>query len=412
MRRRVSVDFLVPGEAISPGKPPPVLPLALLEKRPLVDFDLEDESGESLSVLTRQENGFVAWSAMARIAQFEAATAFGPDKKLPSSLLGDLKIVAGGAPRAAFEALQRLGGEEDRALRAVLHDSQFFMSLALSLADGFLLLTRANDRPGTTRIVKFSYAQELEFPPETRRERFIARMGFAAAEYGFWIPAVGESESYHFEFQAPPGLEVAASELVVLLQHPETESDERFNVDGAPGDNDDDDDTPFDAFPGRLVGPLAHVYVSDVPPEHVGIARIWLRPPLEGLLRAALASTLLATMIFLFFMWDDRIKEVEGNGPGGLLLAIPSLVAAFLVRQNEHRLATNLFAGIRAATAASGLMAYAGAILIIGDVRGPALVNSWRILAILSSFCFLALVGAALGRRPAGMFSEGGDALG
>ena len=407
MRRRVSVDFSIPDESISPGEPPPVVPLALLEKRPLVDFDLQDETGKSLSILTRQENGFVAWSAMARIAQFEADSAFGPEKVLPEGLLRDLKIVAGGAPREASAALHTLGGEEDRALRAVLHDSQFFMSLALSLAEGFLLLTRVDEPPGATRIVKFSYAQELEFPPETRRERLVARMGLGPAEYGFWIPAVGESESYHFEFQAPPGLEVVASELVVLHQRPETEA-------GAVGSDDDDEeaDVPFEAHPGRLVGPLAHVYVSEMAPEYVGIARVWLRPPLEGLLRAALATTFLATAIFIFFMWDDRIKNIEGSAPAGLLLAVPSLVAAFLVRQGEHRMATNLLSGIRGATATSGLMAYVGAILIIGKIKDPALVNAWRILAIVSVICFVALLGAAVGRNPADMLSEEGDEVG
>ena len=402
MQRRVSVDFSVPDETISPGDPPPVVPLALLEKRPLVDFDLQDESGQSLSVLTRQENGFVAWSAMARIAQFEAEDAFGPQKSLPTGLLADLKIVAGGAPPDAMEALRRLGGEEDRALRAVLRDSQFFMSLALSLAGGFLLLTRVSESPGTPRVVKFAYAQELEFPPETRLERFAARMGFSAAEYGFWIPAVGESESYHFEFQAPPGLEVSAAELVVLPQRPETDTI-------AEDVDDDAEDFTFEAHPGRVVGPLAHVYVSEVAPEHVGIARVWVRPPLEGLLRAGLASTLLATVIFFFFLWDDRIKAVEGSGPAGLLLAVPSLLAAVLVRPGEHRMATNLFSGIRGVTATSGLMAYVGAILIIGKIKDPALVNSWRVLAIVSGICFLALVGAAVSRRPAGMLSEEGD---
>ena len=73
VRRQVSVDFELPlVPPLDKRMEPPVylVPLALLHKEPLVGFDLRDEGGSSLPVLTKEENGFVTWSALASIATF------------------------------------------------------------------------------------------------------------------------------------------------------------------------------------------------------------------------------------------------------------------------------------------------------------------------------------------------------
>lgn len=398
MRRRVSLDFEIPDESVSPGRPPPAIPLALLEKRPLVNFDLRDETGASLTVLTKEENGFAAWSALARIAQHEAHVVFGEKKTLPPEILSDLRRVAGSSGLRALDALQHLGGDVDPDLRTALQSSPFFMDFANSLAQAFLLLTPTDDPPGTARIAKFSYAQPLEFPPETRWQRFAGQVGIQAAEYGFRIPAIGESESYHFEFACPPGLAIAAAELVVFEDSPEGHDEDA--PEGVA------DEFEVDAYPAQLVGSLAHVYVSGKSAEFVGIARVWLTFPTEGLLRAGLAVGALGAGIFLFFLWGDRIERIEGNAPAALLLAIPSLVAAFLVRPGEHGMATNLLTGLRAEVAAAGATAYVGAMVVIGGIEGVALINTWRILAIASAVCFLALVASLVGRTPSGLMSE------
>jgi hypothetical protein len=369
-----------------------------LGKRPLVNFDLRDEAGASLAVLTKEENGFAAWSALARIGQHEAQRAFGIKKKLPPEILSDLKVVAGGSKARAMEALQRLGGDVDPGLRTELQSSPFFMDFASSLAQAFLLLTPTRDPAGAPRIAKFSYAQPLELPPETRWQRFAGQVGVRAAEYGFRIPAIGESESYHFEFACPPGLAIAAAELVVFEDGGSGDDEERSQEEAT-------EEFDVDAYSAQLVGSLAHVYVSGKSAEFVGIARVWLTFPTEGLLRAGLAVGALGAGIFLFFLWGDRIQQIKGNAPAALLLAIPSLVAAFLVRPGEHGMATNLLTGLRAEVAAAGATAYVGAIVVIGGVEGAALINTWRILAIASVVCFLALVVSLFGRTPSGLAS-------
>ncbi len=99
VHRRMSVDFDLPGEEARPRTGPPLVPLTLLEKRPLVNLDVRDESGAALAVLNAEENGFVAWSLLARVVQVLLAGPTNPDPQVPAHILADLKSIAGGIPR-------------------------------------------------------------------------------------------------------------------------------------------------------------------------------------------------------------------------------------------------------------------------------------------------------------------------
>src|SRR4051794_17742455 len=68
LRRSVSVDFTIPGGSRRSLKVrdsgQTLVPLATLAKRPLRNFDLRDESGASVPVLSRDHNGPLAHSAL------------------------------------------------------------------------------------------------------------------------------------------------------------------------------------------------------------------------------------------------------------------------------------------------------------------------------------------------------------
>ena len=59
----MSIDFAVPRSWVSAlpnrtGQPPTfLLPVALLRKQGLIGFDLRDEAGDAMPLLTREENG-------------------------------------------------------------------------------------------------------------------------------------------------------------------------------------------------------------------------------------------------------------------------------------------------------------------------------------------------------------------
>jgi hypothetical protein len=394
-RRRVSVDLAVP------PAPPRFLPLTTLFKIPLVDFDLRDEQDRSIPLLTREEQGFVAWSTLARIALLQAVEAFGEDKvkTLSPLMLEDLKNIAGGTPAEAEKALKEFGSRrEDRNLRIILSNSPLFMEVAEEFVYGFLLLIPTDREPGLRKIVKFSYGSDLTVPSDSVLQRFAGRMGWIAPDYAFLAEGVGESESAHFEFAAPDGLEIAAGEIFLLREAQEEEREQA-----------EDGYISVGAHSARIVGPRAHVNISRVDPDVEGVLTIWLRPQSRGLLAASLTTTLVTLGVLFFFMWDDRIAKISGTGAAALLLSIPGLISAVIVRPGEHGMATSLFTGIRVLTGISGLLAYAGALLVIGAVEDVALVNTWRLLVVAAALCFIGLAAVLFGRQPIGATSAQED---
>lgn len=381
IRRRVSVDFDVPTGDLVPKSGRSLVPLALLEKRPLIDLDVCDEGGSSLPVLTSPENGFVAWSLLARVAREALTLDFG-GAAVPPSILHELRTVAGGSRIEGREALGALRHGSEPKMRAVLHETDLFMGYATDLATRFLLLVEVEESDqGSRRIFKFAYTEALEPGRNEAKERLVGKLGWAATQFDVLAPAVGEGQSHHFEFTAPPGLEIVDANLFIATDDEEEEEEEgRLHE-------------------GQVVGPRAHLYAAAEPPEANAIASVWLRPPKVGLLRASLATAAITLGVFIFFSWGDRIQTVGGNAAIALLLTVPGLIGGFIVRPGEHGLATNLLVGVRATVSLSGIVAYAGAILVGGGIEGAALTIWWKALAVVAGLCLSSLAVAYFAAR-------------
>ncbi|HEX2149418.1 MAG TPA: hypothetical protein VHI31_04500, partial [Actinomycetota bacterium] len=213
LRRRVSVDFQIPESGFMFGVSPRPIPLALLEKRPLIDFDITDEAGGVLPVCTRAENCFAAWSMLAAVASVEMEY-LEVDEPLRDieDLWKDLRAIAFGEPAAAFAVLSSFETAPD-PVRSGLAVSSYFDSVARTLAELFMLLVPVRGTPGDRRVIKFKYIEVLN-RLGSGWERFTETMGWKPARFEFSAPAVGECESYHFELAAPADLQVARSVLV------------------------------------------------------------------------------------------------------------------------------------------------------------------------------------------------------
>ena len=68
-RREVSVDFTLPAHPglVGPGGSR-LVPLALVAKQVIVDFDLRDDTGRALPLLGTEDNGRAAWSLLCQTA--------------------------------------------------------------------------------------------------------------------------------------------------------------------------------------------------------------------------------------------------------------------------------------------------------------------------------------------------------
>ena len=141
IRRQVSLDFELPDHAPASdlGESDHYLvPLALLRKTPLVGFDLRDESGASVPVLTRHQNGDVAWSVL--VAYAEAITIdIRDDDPLPEGLLDDLRTITTTPPDEARACRFRLDESEEELAQFLMQD-EVFVNLVTDFIDNFLLL--------------------------------------------------------------------------------------------------------------------------------------------------------------------------------------------------------------------------------------------------------------------------------
>lgn len=375
LRRSVSVDFEIPATEFVTPHPLPV-PLALLERRPLVDFDIVDEAGSAIPVCTRAENAYAAWSMLAAVAAAEISLAGGNGtERSIEPLYEDLRTIAFGDSNAALQVLEGLADSED-GLKRTLAESSFFDSVARTLATVFLLLVPVDGLPGQRRVVKFRYTLGLK-----RRgsgpERFFQAMGWMPARFAFYVPEVGESESYHFELAAPADLQVSRSVLRL-----------------------DDPVTGREDIEGVSTGTRAHLYTTEKEPDVDGTALVWLQISRTGLLRSGCVVAGMICAVLLFFYASGRLDRPPRDIQSAILLTLPALVATLVVRPGEHGLVTELLLGVRSAVALSGAVAYTAALLLGTGTSGEVLLVSWRVLLGLSGLCFVSLFLAFLACKP------------
>src|SRR5205085_9391914 len=91
-RRSVSVDFLLPDSYVqhnTSNAMPVLAPIAMLRKRPLVAFDLRDEAGNALPLLTSDANGKIASEMLVLTAAINLQVRHG--RRLPDSLRRELE---------------------------------------------------------------------------------------------------------------------------------------------------------------------------------------------------------------------------------------------------------------------------------------------------------------------------------
>ena len=363
VRRRVSVDFTLP-RAVRPetADARAYVPLALLQKGPLTNFDLRDELGAPLPLLTTSQAGRLVFDELVAIAA--GALAPGDDADALRALLWDVVV---GDPQTAAE---RLGTIESDWPHVWAHAP--LRGLVKTLAPSFLVIAPLYDAR-RRRVLKFAY--DAPSRRETGRvERVLMSLGWAARRNAFPLPNVGRTGSYHFELAHEPDLEVAADIFAV-----DPESEERLPAVGTP-----------------QFAPAAHAYLPSPPPWSRGVARVWARVPRAGFLRGA-PWIAVFTAVALTIAWFE-LPEIarDGKEVGPLILIVPTILAAYLGRPGEHPIASELLLGARVLLLAAGLASFAAAaVLALGyeeetlrSVIGAAAVAAWVAAAGLS-LCWL-----------------------
>lgn len=358
VRRRVSVDFELPQWYATRHLPTWFAPLALLMKKPLVNFDLRDENEAVLPLLGSDGSQSVVIAALITYAASvlqERGLSLGVDVKQ------DLEAVAKCDLTEAEQAVSRLfedrrSRDERRSLRR--HPSM--RGLAEDMAVNFPLLVGI-DRPTKRRVVKFSYLEELPQPPRNLKRT----LGWTSSTFVFPLGGIGMTRSYHCELGAPAELEIQEAELISFSGRRKKKTSHKTR---------------------ESCGEWVHLRASTTSPQSRGALISHLRAPPAGM---PATSAFLAVGISLLLtggaVFHQRIAD-SADAASAILLTLPAAIAAYLGRP-AHDLSRRLLKGVRMLNWAIAVLVFlAAATMALGlkEDRGSLILVAWASLAAVA----------------------------
>jgi len=365
VHHHVSVDFTVPGfplpTLVTPSKSFVLVPVTLLRKQPLKNFDLRDEDGRALPLLTSEENGEIASAALTYLAEV-ILHRNAPKQVLDKAVRTELSEIAVGPIRRARTALRNLekgqgAGSHDQ--RAILWGNDEMRVLATDFARNFILMTPIEALPGDRRVLKFSYEDTIR-PMEL--SPFVHPLMWAGLDpitYGTRIASLGTARSYHVEIVIPDDLFFVSAQLY------------------AAGSAD-----PVSAEEHSVA--RAHLYAPGMSRGTSGIVEAHLRVRstvvLQTLLISSLTSAILATGVFLHW----RGIHPSPDALTALVVVLPAIFAAFLARPGEHPVVARLVTGLRVGILFSALLSFAAAGTLAVSFAGKVRLLAWLVLFAFS----------------------------
>jgi len=391
LRRHVSVDFTLPTWAIpitSDGMQAPrhLAPIAILGKSTLTNFDLRDEDSGALPMLTREQNGEVAASAIIETVEQHARE---PLSARARQLIRMISVGDGREPAAAFKQLigePSLTPGVQQALRA-----EPVIGLINTLAGGFIVLVEVT--PGERRVLKFSYEEPVQ-PLTPLRELLVnrrldlgrlvdlvmARLAWRPFRAVFNVPDAGSAASYHFELAVAKDLEVLRADFRAVRREGSSSTRSESSV-GAP--------------PRRR----AHLYLT-APPGSRGFVVAEIRAQRQGTLSWSL---LLSGFVMIVLAIASTSAGTIAHSPataGPLLLGVPGAIAAYVSRPDDHRLTSRLLIGTRVLLLISAACSFSAAALAAFDPSTAVLRHWLPFIAAVAANAFVLLLVTYLFPRP------------
>jgi hypothetical protein len=264
--------------------------------------------------------------------------------------------------------------------RAALRADGLFPLMLDQFTDQFLLATLVHDPPGTQRIVKFSYEELGDLAPEPWPRAPLAALCWIPRQAASAAESLFSTESYHFEADMPPGVDVPVASLWV-----------------GPTDH---DMACVDVDTG---GHLRIALRATDFERGVAEVRWSLRPARRGWLRTAWIATALSALTLTVGAWrldtitSGGVAADAGGGPGATTDALPAgtrteLAAAVILaligtlgglvaRIEEHPLVSRLLEWPRRLAGVAALLPFVAAGTLVVGPAGTSRRVIWAILA-------------------------------
>lgn len=334
LKRQISVDFTLPQDSncnplqkvTGRGFAVPVYVLPKTEPANLMSFDLRDESGGAMPLMTKRENKQISAEVLVEMAKLVLGRA--PE----TALANRLRVIGTGeSPDAEPLAEDLLNdeavGDPESQIGKLMADERFCWWL-FTLAHSSLVLVWVEE-VGVRRIIKLSFRGPISNDPSR-----LGRLGWSPYEFLVDSSYI-EARTHHFEAQAPNGLRL---------------------VEGHMGTDRSDPQVDHDGFKRRI-----HPYASNAERDGGATVKLRLRVSADGFIRNAWLPALLITGAFLGAA--QRHVQIAQNPTSAptMLLLLPGLVATYVSRPDHHALTSRLLTFARYALLCAALIAYLGA---------------------------------------------------
>jgi hypothetical protein len=313
VRRRMSVYFRFPElPGLREGATVHV-PLLVLAKRDLRNFDIRDADGKALPLLTSDENAKTLATGIG--GYLPEGTEVSPDdrRRLEEFIKrrerdGDTALADDGWLTALLAKV------EDEQIRGALK------ALVGILDESFVALAALPYEGDEPCVVKLSHDVELlrgrQAGWSTMISRFFASFGLPARRERFGELAVGLGESYHAEAVAPPDTYIDAAQLEV------------------PGRKERSDSHRF----------RPHVHIDSEHGRERGTFSLLLQAQRAGLVLPLLLAALTITGALVLVPRQE--DSLDGQTLAALLL-VPFALAAYFIRSAENSYVTQMLRGVR-----------------------------------------------------------------
>lgn len=408
VRHHWSIDFELPATiAGAPTDDLPYVPLSWFRRGTrLRDVSLTDEDGRRIPIATARQSGELAIAAMtaygrhlARLLAPDAGRE--PPAELHADVLEDLRAIAVDRDKRG-DALERF-----RAARgdAAQPDEQQFQRAMIMGAE---IAGRDVSLRGFVEELATSYVLLAVLPgseAQRRRELVLTwvehgpdgtSLATWIASHMAWRPIVlsmkprnvDSTQSYCLELGSPSDeIEVVRGALVVGQY-------ERPHGVGYPRLVAQIPDADVDRDPAHLR------FSMDSFAKHAGrrgaeiapLATFVLRASRVGFVRLALLACALSTMLLALGLWHLDAVRGQVDGAATLLLVVPGLLSLFVLRPGEHRLATELFSGVRCMVVTSAISVLTAGALLLVDLDRGWLKLWWTGLLLISAMTLLAVL--------------------
>jgi hypothetical protein len=414
VRRGVSIDYVPPPNAITLCRPGGqrvrVLPLAIMRRKSLVNFDFRDSDGRALPLLGLRQNQALT---LAAVRAWAAATLDQQSETLSHEVDEFLDDVVAGDQTELWRAYKRMWAAEDGTQLQRLGKDQLFRVMLDRLANSFVLYALHDGPQGERRVIKFSYNEPLTlryakasyhathdingkrqdiYENTTLRPlgwtALGAAMGFSPTRIVFPVPAAELAASFHFEISAPPEVSIVKAALLAGRPKPEAKTPALpagGQVNGSAKMKERQRRRPsFDSIGGGY--PTVDLHVADVPYGSRSRAQVEVEARVGGWFATAVFSSWLASAILLF-AWLARPKLDVGSA---LLVSFAAGLAALLVRNDPHRLVTRLLSKVRLLATFAAVLALTAAVVLAFGGRQTA--HDWLLVLFIASLVPTALI--------------------